>query len=970
MDAKLSYLLDIDTYIVLDLETTGLSPELNDIIEIAAIKFTHGKEVERFHSMINPSHRIPEEITQLTGITNDDVQDAPILEEKLQELFEFLGDFPLCGHNVDFDLSFIEYAIRKASDDFDGWKDKGEKYKYLVNKQLDTRVLSSLLYPYLYSHKLTELSAHFNLTHTHAHRAMDDVEATAALFSKCIEDLIKSDIRPLRTIVKVLEPTEHPNKWLFINCLNAKLDGHLEEQESLFHMAKHLQQGFNIIGKATNKDRGSSSSFKLIQEDDIDAIFSNEGSLSTKLSGYEARAEQIQLSKAIAQAFNEGLFLVSEAGTGTGKSLSYLIPSALWATRNRKNNARVVISTNTKNLQEQLFFKDLPLVQSLFQDDFQAVLLKGKGNYLCLDKWTNHIEGGDGSLSAWDRNKMLPLIFWKEYTQTGDISENSAFHVEHNGSTWSKFIAENNYCSGKKCKFYGDCHLIKARNAAKEADIVVINHSLLFSSLNAENSILGDYKNLIFDEAHNIEKVATDYLGSELNIWMFRRVANTLYQGEKSKKTLLLRLFNRLDQSKLIMDSRVNTTLLDTCERAMKYTDSFTEDYINFFDEASKLLRIKHSGLNKFEKLRYEDGTDYFSIIEPQIKALSRSLDDLYNCMSQIHENLKEVDEETFPNQLQLTQEVISVVSELSAINSVYSTILNAGLEDYVFWAEPPAKLEQNDCKFYMAPIHINDLLHRTLYSKLETAVFTSATMTVKGQFDYFKKRTGLSFIENAQLIDMTVGSPFNYEKQAEVRLANFLYDPSHQMYNQSLVDLLIKVCKERENGVLMLFTSYYMLNEVYNACKYQLESLGYKPLAQGKDGSRTKLVSLLKSEKKVVLFGADSFWEGVDVPGDALETVIITKLPFAVPSDPVVAAKMDEIKKRDGNPFMEYSVPEAVIKFRQGFGRLIRTMSDKGIVYVTDNRLVNKRYGRIFLDSLPIKETVFNTEKGFYTPS
>ena len=963
---KLFYQIDLDEFVALDIETTGLSPELNHIIEIAAIKYRHGEKTDTFHTLINPKSRVPNNITQITGITDADLKDQPYLDEKLPEFYKFINDLPIVGHNIEFDLQFFEYAIRKLEDDFDDWKNHFKKpFKYIKNMQLDTLLFSRILYPYLNSFKLSDLSANFNISHDEQHRATSDAEASAELFKQCCEEFLLRDISGLKYIVKLIKDTNHTAEPFFQNLLKAKEEGDFSNEKELVAKTEY-RNFYNIYGKPPGI-ASEKKSVELIDSLEIDDLFSKEGTISKELANFEYRGEQVELVHAISDAFNEQKFLLSEAGTGTGKSLSYLVPSILWAIRNRTQNGRVIITTNTKNLQEQLFYKDIPFISRIIKDNFYAVLLKGRGNYLCLDRWHHSFEDNDKALSPYERERALSLIYWKDYTDTGDISENHAFNVEKNSSVWSKFMAESNYCSGKACKHYNDCYMIKARNSSKFADIVIVNHSLLFSSLVTENPFLSEFQNIVFDESHNIEKVATEYLGFELNIWQFRKIQNTLYnKKDKSIKGVLNSFKKRIDKKRVFLDAALVSRFETAIDDLIDDITEFSKSYQEFFTELSKLLQLQKKDLSFGDKIRYREGKQYFSILSDQIYTLDKVMMRLSDHLFHFLEYCKELAEDTFDYQLQMVQEIKSAQNELTAMMNTYTTVLNADLEDYVFWAEAPHKQENIDSKLSAAPIKINKLLENLLYKNLDTAIFTSATATVGKSFDYFKKRIGLKFIEEERSSELVVESPFNFKENVKLMLLNFLYEPSNRLYHSNISDLIVNVAKKNKNGILVLFTSYYMLNDVLQMIKYELETLNRKVLAQGKDGSRSKLIDLMRNEGNAILFGTDSFWEGVDIPGSALETVIITKLPFDVPSDPVIAAKMDEVKLHGGNSFMDFSVPEAVIKLRQGFGRLVRSKKDKGTVIITDNRVVTKRYGEVFLKSLPISGDIYKSESDF----
>jgi predicted DnaQ family exonuclease/DinG family helicase len=696
---------------------------------------------------------------------------------------------------------------------------------------------------------------------------------------------------------------------------------------------------------------------------------SQEGDLAGIITNFEEREQQKEMANLVAESFNEAHFHILEAGTGTGKSMAYLLPAAEWAVSNRNQNERIVISTNTKNLQEQLFFKDIPTVFTVADNKFKAVLLKGKTNYICLDKWKATLIDMDHRLSAQERTRILPLTLWVEQTQTGDIAENSGFQVNQNWGLWSKLIAENNYCPGRVCKFYDECFLMKARNNARRTDIVVVNHSLLFSDLVTDNSILGDYHNLIIDEAHNLEKVAGDYLGVRFNWWTFRNVYHKLYEEEPKKAGSLVQLEYRLSQANL------NTTNIERIQkqigRLQSESNLLKHTTHQFFSTLNLKLRDKYQNQRQGEfeetKIRYFKNFRFFNELYQTIEDLKSAIINCRRRLSDLLNVYNDLPAESFQFQDQIQRELISIETDLEDLLQSFDFCIEAEMENYVFWLELPLRKESTDVSFNAVPLNIAELLKKTLYDRLKTAIFTSATLAVNESFDYYKTRVGLNLVEAASVKSALLGSPFDYHNQLLLGISDFLDDPRNDRFSQQLAELIKKLHKNNPTGMLALFTNYTTLNLVYEHLKLHFESEKILLLAQGKSGSRTNIINQFREFKNSILFGTDSFWEGIDVPGEALELLLITKLPFDVPSEPIIAAKLEQIKKMGGNPFLEYSVPEAIIKFRQGFGRLIRHKNDFGAVIVCDNRLSRMQYGKQFIDSLPVTAKIYHDQSTLF---
>ena len=965
--------IKFDDFVVLDLETTGLDPTRDRIIEIGAIRFIDGREIEVFSTLINPGIPIPDFITKLTGITDKEVKHAPGIEEKLPELLEFIDDSILLGHQINFDAAFIEYLLRRQNNNFHMWDVETQRFKYFTNTRMDTLFLARIFLPFLPRFTLSSVAAYFKIDLEKAHRAIDDARASGNVFLQLIERTIACNSQTLRNIIRLLYTNSSRVKHYFQPILEYKQKNNVDNTaDGITEDINYVHNYFNIIGEADYQSNFTEYEIEpeAIDEEYVVRHLSKNGALRRVLDSFEERDQQIQMTRAVAQAFNQRQFLVVEAGTGTGKSMAYLLPAVEWAVQNRDCNERILISTNTKNLQEQLFFKDIPTVFSVTDQKFKAVILKGKSNYLCLDKWKTTLIDMDQRLSSQERNRILPLMLWAEQTQTGDISENAGFQLNQNWGLWGKLIAENNYCPGKVCKFYSDCFLMKARNHARRSDLVVINHSLLFSDLITDNTILGEYHNLIVDEAHHLEKTAGEYLGVRFNWWTFRNIYHKLYEEEPRQAGTLTQLEYRLNQAKL-SESAIERLFkqisrLKTACSSLKASSQF------FFSELNQKLRAKfqQKDQNGYEetRIRYHQNFRHFKELSDRIDDVKT---DLSNCKKGLIELLNifgELHTDSFQFQDQIQRELISLQTDLENLIISFDFALVADQENFVYWFELPLNKESTDVSFNAVPLNIADLLNKILYHRLHTAIFTSATLAVSDSFDYYEQRVGLDLVKHPPVQTLLLGSPFDYKNQLLLGIPDFLDDPRQVTFSDQLASIIKEIHQRHPTGMLALFTNYSMLTQMYNQLKIHFESENILLLAQGKSGSRTSIINQFREYKDSILFGTDSFWEGIDVPGEALELLVITKLPFDVPSEPLIAAKMDQIKKRGGNPFLEYAVPEAIIKFRQGFGRLIRHKNDIGVVIVCDNRLNRMNYGKEFLNSLPVAAEIFRDKTEMFT--
>ncbi|GAB4332154.1 MAG: helicase C-terminal domain-containing protein [Calditrichia bacterium] len=957
------YELGLKSYVAIDIETTGLDYLKDEIIEVAAVRFTDGQAGERFETLIRPHIPIPENIVGITGITDEMVADAPAFSEVAEELLDFVGNDPLVAHNVPFDIPFIEYNLRRAKNR-EGIGQKVQHYIYLKNDLLDTLQLAKILFPFVEGFSLEKLVQFFQIEQKKAHRALDDALAAGELFLHLVVRAMKVDFRDVRTILRILEPVQEPVKYFFekIQLLMASGRYHLPETpaEDAFYFSANY---YNIIGEDETPTTGKLEVEPLDVEEILNT-FQADGQLGKNFSLYEVRQPQIEMAEKTARAFNNSEYLVVEAGTGTGKSMAYLLPAVKWSVKNYGPLGRVIISTNTKNLQEQLFFKDIPILHSVLKEKFKAVLLKGKSNYLCLDKWQTVLSDMSNQLTDWERVQLLPLVLWAKYTTTGDIAENAAFALERNFSLWRKLIAENNYCPGKSCKYYNDCFLWRARNHARNAHLVLVNHSLLFSDIATDQAVLSEYANVIIDEAHNIEKVATEYLGHSVSIWDFREPLRRLYFREKYATGVLKQMQKWIPSGAL--ESSETEPLLNQVGKCIDLVNRNWQIVQAFFQQLTAIL--KQDFANALDspyspRVRYNKESGLFSRMRDAYLELDERLRELMNELNSLIESLKLLKEDSFKYQRQTSQDLQAQFSSLDSVKNTLELLLTAEWDDFVYWFEIIKRDYHEECRLYAAPLNVAELLYHKLYRPLRTAIFASATLTVGKSFNYFIKRVGLDLVESERLKTLLLDTPFEYERQVLLAVPTFFPEPREITYREQLEKFLHQLTDEQRRGILVLFTAYGMLNELYNRLKLPFQSKKITLLAQGKSGGRHQIINRFKQQRDSVLFGTDSFWEGVDVPGSALEILLITKLPFDVPSDPIIEAKAEKIDREGGNSFMDFTVPEAVIKFRQGFGRLIRTRSDFGAVIITDRRVVSKQYGRMFLHSLPVRASIFQSE-------
>ncbi|GBD39305.1 putative ATP-dependent helicase DinG [bacterium HR37] len=675
---------------------------------------------------------------------------------------------------------------------------------------------------------------------------------------------------------------------------------------------------------------------------------------------FEERAEQIQMLEAVALAFNQSSISLIEAGTGTGKTLAYLIPAVYWSIL---NGERVVVSTNTINLQEQLINKDLPVVQlGLGDKGFKYSLVKGMANYVCLLRVETVLDGlldlaGDDEIDT-----LRNIVEWAKSTQDGSLSDLSFNPPEE---VWDKVCAESESCLRIRCPYYSKCFFYKSRREMASSNILVVNHHLLFSDLSiksateeSEVGILPSYRRVIFDEAHHIGDAATSHFGLRASKYGIVRTLRRLRRrGEKGEiKGLLFYTASLATKLQKYFRKGILTSVLERIE-------SFISPRVDVVEESARdaFDRLYFFAL-PFSELKEGNSEEITLRITHEVRQ-KEGWEEVDKRLSLLRIRLRELEEEirSFVEVLldyENEDDVARIIAEYRGIaNKVgfYSDVINCFLsseeDGYVRWVEGRAGKGGIVSSIGLSPLDISSHLKERLYSRCKTVVMTSATMTVNGSFSFLKGELGLS--DDSRVKEYVISSPFNYSENVVLAIPKDVSEPSEVGYAEDLSSIIVRAVKASRGNALILFTSYSLLDKVYGRVYRELEDSGILCLRQG-SSPRSRLLDRFRVEDKSVLFATDSFWEGVDIPGDALRLLIITRLPFRVPTDPIIEARVQYLENQGINSFLEYTVPLAVLKFKQGFGRLIRTKTDKGVVMVLDKRIISKYYGKYFLNSLP----------------
>ena len=935
--------LGLGEFIALDLETTGLDSSKEHIIEIGATKFVDGEPQDRFNSLVLPSIRIPKFITDLTGISNDDVKDAPEVEDILPEFIEYCGNYPLVAHNSPFDMGFLRVWAAKINATAALSARKPDSY--FKNDVYDTSLLSRIFFWWVTNHKLITMADYFKLDPSDAHRASSDAERSGLLFLNIIDRMYDSSYQTLSSLAKLFQGTNNSAGKIFEKLTKLIESAEVNEGSELLPNHEHVL-GDNVIGKSMPVQFETAPKLNLIDPKEVKAKFEVGGVLSHDLKGYEERPQQENMAFAVADAFNSEKFLAIEAGTGVGKTLGYLVPSIMWAYENRSGAQRVVISTRTKNLQDQLFNKDIPFLYKALKIPFKAVLLKGRNNYICLTRYHQLLSDSLNTMTAAERINFAPIITWIKHTKTGDIEENHGFNRNRSFLLWGKLSADSGKCSRMRCKQYNGCYLGKVRESSGTADVLVVNHSLLLSDA-------------VVDEAHNLEKDAWQFLGEELSVWKIKNSLTALHDKDNVAAGVADKFARIIPQLDVVANS---DTLLSLLDRIIINSELADAKSVELFSELNKSPEwVPEIRTNYVFKIRYKPGSTFFGSVSDRINDF---LTTLYSLKDAVKEFLEMTRDLSFNNKVadELSVETVQAYESLGNLITLSEELFDPSKEDQVYWVELPSKADSIDVRLHSVPLNMADTLNEVLYSGLRSAVFTSATLTTAGDFSHFLERTGIGKGEDERLVTLEVGSPFNYDEQSIIGIMNYLPPPNAETFNENAIDLISSISEEFQFGGLILFTSYKMMNRFYEKLEPVYNKLGLSLLGQKKDGSRYSLQEKLKKDKGSLLLGTESLWEGIDVPGNALELLVITKLPFGVPTEPIVLAIEDSLKNEGKNAFMNFSLPEAIIKFRQGFGRLIRSKTDKGVVILLDNRLSQKQYGKSFIESLPTKVKILNS--------
>lgn len=910
-------------YVVVDLETTGNTPKKGDkIIQFAAVVIENGKITEEYSSFVNPEQPIPLFIEELTGLSDEMVEDGPLFSEIAPKVLTLLEGAFFVAHNVLFDLSFLQEELVEAG------------YNGFYGPVLDTVEMSRILFPTADSFKLSDLAYREGLSHERPHQADSDAYVTAELLLILLKKL---DNLPLKTIEQLYKLSGGLK-----SDLDILLDEYILIKESRI---EYLPESLEIHkGIALKKEKVKEDHSGYVDFEYPFGTGEKEEIFRKAFPSYEVRHGQFRMMDSVYGALNHNSHALIEAGTGVGKSLAYLIPSAIYG---KENGKIVVISTYTTQLQEQLLTKDIPLMQKMLSFPVKAVLLKGRSHYISLARFVQTLREDEEDNYDTILSKMQILV-WLTETETGDIDE---LNLSSGGMIyWGKIKNDEAVFLPDKSWISRDYYL-RARREAQSADIIITNHSLLLSDLVAQKAILPEYSHVVIDEGHHFVKASGKHFGHKADYLSVRLMLSQI--GLFEQKQLFYKLETLVEEKAgtsedIIHSFEINQLIADLQYEMDEFFKAITI-YAKKYTEAKKginrlTVRFK-SGEGSKEEKSVTAGAERFGFL---LKDLVQAITGRVRTIEQIKEALT-IEEKS------LMEEVSAILSDMIELEDHIKCIFQRPTSDFVSWIEMDTRSAQNATTVFAQPISVSNFLKEQFFNKKECAVITSATLSVKGSFTYILNELGIG---QQDCILEQIPSPFKYNEQVKLVIPNDLPEVnavSLEEYVVTISEHIISIAEATKGRMLILFTSHEMLRRTYELIKESGFLEDYALIAQGiSSGSRSRLTRNFQRFDKAILLGTSSFWEGVDIPGEDLSCLVIVRLPFSPPNEPMAQAKSEQIKREGGNPFSAYSLPEAVIRFKQGVGRLVRTREDRGFILVFDRRIVTTKYGKAFLDSIP----------------
>jgi len=913
-------------WIIVDLETTGLDPEQADILEVGALRVRGGEMVDAFHALVRPERPIPDDITRLTGLTDADVAGAPSEREVLMRFAEFVGDAPMAGHHWAFERSFLLHRAARYG------------LPLHPGDGLCTLSLARILAPRLMSHRLEYLARRLRLPAEGSHRAMADARTAHHLLIRLEEKarrLPSGVLELLAGLAGLFSPITAAWFEQVLRLNEGPQAGGLEERHGLYYTKPDPPQKADERAAQPMPDRAKLDEIVQKAKD----LLIPGGPLATSMPGFEARPGQLAMVEAVAQALAEGKHAMVEAGTGTGKSLAYLVPAALIA---MATGEPVVVSTHTLSLQDQIAERDFPLLRRIFGDELRMVVQKGRNNYVCLRKVRSEARLATMATPVEDIQGIMSLLVW--LTETPDGTRETLSKSSVGPGLWARVQSESESCIHRRCPFFQPCYYFRTKQAAQAAHLIVTNHSLVMSDLSSDHHVLPKYEHLVVDEAHHLEEQATNHLGFEVHSGVMAALAHRLVR-DRGRAGVLAEVERLLDEL------HMRGAVIDGLEEGKEWVGTVGAEVDTAFQAIQAYVPAGQSEVRLDGAWRQSESFQAYREALDQTKAGVKRLQELRARLADLVKSLPSDDH---------VGRVVDAVGFLGAwLDGIarMQDVLTEGPDD-VTWAEVQTGGSRARVSLHRAPIDVARVLKQHLFDPLRSVVLTSATLAVNGEFEFAIRKLGLEeHARDDRLIARTVPSPFAMDKQARLYIPSDVPDIASAPPEEAATWLTASIAQlaEASRGrMLVLFTSHALLRETARQARAPLAEQGLSLLAQDVDGSRAALLEAFRAHPESVMFGAQTFWEGIDLPGDQLRLLVIVRLPFAPPTHPVTAARLERLQASGQNAFRALSLPEAVVRFRQGVGRLIRTKQDRGVIVVFDKRMVTQRYGSMFWKSIP----------------
>ncbi len=896
-------------FVAVDVETTGLREE-DEIIEIGMVRVRQGEIVDTFQQLIKPSIPVPVDISIITGITQDMVKSAPSWHDIEAEVQNFIGNDLLLAHNYRFDKGHIESELGTE----------------LTNEWLDTHDVTKLFLPSLTSYKLIAIANHLHIDDSSHHRALNDAEVCAKVYLALINQAQQMDPIVLSDMASIFNSQQvslfETESYGIGGLLKSLSENIATDNTALF---------FEDFAKETPTFLGNEPRLTF---DEASSFFSENGLLSQHKKDFQFRHQQVSMLDTIKEAFVEKKHALIEAGTGTGKSFAYLIPSMLWSIQ---EGNRVVVATGTINLQEQLFQVDIPFLKKVLDYDFSTAIAKGRSNYLCLRRLDNY-KKNTAQLSEREKIFLASLLLWQQENNSGDKEYLNLNKTET--QYWNNISSTADTCVGKRCPYYQECYYFKNKRLCEQSDIIITNHSLLCQNLKIDG-LLPEHRSVIVDEAHHLENEATRQFTDTIDCEAITKMVNNIIRTGG----YLTRLHLTLGKLENLPENLEKITLL---HGELQKNATETVDIVAKTVEAANQV----PDLSNIGELRITDKIRNFQWwidLEALLRKSQRYLATAITSFNKLLNQLEEIEELEA-----LSREMIHERDKLAEQRDWLERFIAGTDNAFVYWASTYKNNWSSNLLLHAAYIDVMPLIKEKLFNKHDTVVLTSATLAVNKRLIYTAHKF---LLEEEEFLSYITESPFDYQHQSLIAIPDNHPDYSKLSefaYTKNVIDDLKKLIPAVDGDMLVLFTSYAMLNKTYMALKNDASLKEYTILAHGQDGSRSSILEALQNNNKTVVLGANSFWEGVDVKGAQLRTVVITKLPFVPPTMPIESAKSELLQAQGKNAFTYHSLPQAILRFRQGCGRLIRSHQDKGAIVILDNRVITKNYGSTFLHSLP----------------